>query len=607
MGRVTRSRLAPVDEVGIYHCYDKTIDDHTLCGIDPKTQVDYSSRRIWITELLQLIASSMMIEIFRFSLMRNHFHLLVRTRPDLSRQLSDQEVVTRMVALCPTCLLRRGERPTPKIIELRIKEALDKPDLIDKYRRLLCDISWAMKIFKQYIAKRCNKELKRPGTYFQGRFKSNRLENAAAVLACALYIDLNPIRAGCSDSLEESFDTSIYLQIIGRMQRAHRANEAGVQLPFDGDLWLDTAFADPADADAWLAPMALDPEHRLHHQVQRWRSKGAVTHDRDLTGDDGIRRDFLKLVQEFEWVVGQQAASNPVPDGDSWDGYDPKKLTEVTELFERFLENYEQQKVAVVFETSSQLMTAPDSHLKDSETPSAPKSQTATSSLADSTSTRSSIAMLDANANDGIHGVAAGERALAERNRRQRMVIASCRRKLEQIVEVPEQAGSCSLDGVPSQLSKRVIELIQKCKRYSATEIVESNQSGNRYPCRRASNKGFLPITGEEYMVLLDQTGRIVRGDKPGVIPKELPPILERLGLKSSGWFSLMVDFEKHFKGIVGTVEDVTRRQKQLNHRKIHGLAAARKFFESVALDTEQLQAAEVPPKSAACPLTSAS
>jgi hypothetical protein len=47
-------------------------------------------------------------------------------------------------------------------------------------------------------------------------------------------------------------------------------------------------------------------------------------------------------------------------------------------------------------------------------------------------------------------------------------------------------------------------------------------------PVRRASHRGFLPMTLEEYLELLDWTGRQVRADKPGAIPLGLAPILER-------------------------------------------------------------------------------
>ena len=49
---------------------------------------------------------------------------------------------------------------------------------------------------------------------------------------------------------------------------------------------------------------------------------------------------------------------------------------------------------------------------------------------------------------------------------------------------------------------------------------------------KRASDKGFLGMSFELYLKLLDWTGRqIRRDDKKGRIPVELAPIMERIGL----------------------------------------------------------------------------
>lgn len=50
---------------------------------------------------------------------------------------------------------------------------------------------------------------------------------------------------------------------------------------------------------------------------------------------------------------------------------------------------------------------------------------------------------------------------------------------------------------------------------------------------RRASDKGLIPMTLDDYLRLLDASGRIVRNDKRGAIPAEIAPILERLGIQT--------------------------------------------------------------------------
>ena len=53
---------------------------------------------------------------------------------------------------------------------------------------------------------------------------------------------------------------------------------------------------------------------------------------------------------------------------------------------------------------------------------------------------------------------------------------------------------------------------------------------------RRASNKGCMFLTLAEYLQLLDWTGRQLKPRKRGVIPKNAPPILDRLNLSAELW-----------------------------------------------------------------------
>ena len=47
-------------------------------------------------------------------------------------------------------------------------------------------------------------------------------------------------------------------------------------------------------------------------------------------------------------------------------------------------------------------------------------------------------------------------------------------------------------------------------------------------------------VTLDEYLTLVDETGRIMRGDKRGAIPANRAPILDRLHINRDVWLSLM-------------------------------------------------------------------
>jgi hypothetical protein len=60
----------------------------------------------------------------------------------------------------------------------------------------LSDLGWWMRVLCQYIAVRANREDHELGKFWQSRFRAVRLLDEAALLACAAYVDLNPIRGG---------------------------------------------------------------------------------------------------------------------------------------------------------------------------------------------------------------------------------------------------------------------------------------------------------------------------------------------------------------------------------------------------------------------------
>jgi hypothetical protein len=54
-----------------------------------------------------------------------------------------------------------------------------------------------------------------------------------------------------------------------------------------------------------------------------------------------------------------------------------------------------------------------------------------------------------------------------------------------------------------------------------------------------------IPFSWDDYLVLVDWTGRVVRDDKRGVINDRLPPILERLNIDNNTWMKNATQFEQ--------------------------------------------------------------
>ncbi|MFT5665718.1 MAG: hypothetical protein ACI9JR_003127 [Gammaproteobacteria bacterium] len=95
---------------------------------------------------------------------------------------------------------------------------------------------------------------------------------------------------------------------------------------------------------------------------------------------------------------------------------------------------------------------------------------------------------------------------------------------------------------------------------------------------RKNMPKG-IPFRYTDYLELVDWTGRILRDDKRGAIPANLPAILVRLNINPKHWTYLAKDFESPFKSLVGSVHHVKQACEQLGKRWVQGIRHCREYF----------------------------
>ena len=75
----------------------------------------------------------------------------------------------------------------------------------------------------------------------------------------------------------------------------------------------------------------------------------------------------------------------------------------------------------------------------------------------------------------------------------------------------------------------------------------------------RAHMPKGLPFELDDYLQLVDLTGRCIRQDKIGFIDDALPSILTRLNVSPDNWLKLTTQFEHFFKGAVGSPDAISK------------------------------------------------
>ena len=195
----------PVNECD-YHLVSRCVRRAFLCGVDERDDRDYSHRRAWLVERLARIAPCFAVDVYAYTVLSNHFHLVLRHDPLAGRGWSDEEVARRWVeAFPPTERGKVVEALKPERREL----ILDNADRVARARVTLGSMSHFMKHLKQPVARRANLEDDCTGHFFEQRFYSGALLTEEALIAAMAYVDLNPVRAELAERIEEIRDTSI--------------------------------------------------------------------------------------------------------------------------------------------------------------------------------------------------------------------------------------------------------------------------------------------------------------------------------------------------------------------------------------------------------------
>ncbi len=164
-------RLKPDYKDTWHHCYNRTVgttNDRPLDDVDKEVFV----------RILRRVCRLYAVRLVSYQVMSNHFHLLLHAPAQVP---SEEETCRRFAAF------HNGKRfLTPG------------SQGVLRWQGRLRDVSWFMRHLEHLFTCWYNRSrpVRRRGSLWAGRFKNTVLESGAAVRACWIYIECNPLRAG---------------------------------------------------------------------------------------------------------------------------------------------------------------------------------------------------------------------------------------------------------------------------------------------------------------------------------------------------------------------------------------------------------------------------
>ena len=171
-----------------YHCISRVVD---------RNFVFETHERDVFRRILRQVEGFAGVKVITWTILSNHFHVLVEVPPVPEVPLTDNEILE----CCRSLYSKHGI----VAVELEFEDAqrlggepLER--VRQKYLRRMWDLSEFMKTLKQKFTSWFNRKHERVGTLWESRFKSVVVEGSwKSLLKVAAYIDLNAVRAGLAD------------------------------------------------------------------------------------------------------------------------------------------------------------------------------------------------------------------------------------------------------------------------------------------------------------------------------------------------------------------------------------------------------------------------
>ncbi|MFT4548247.1 MAG: putative transposase [Verrucomicrobiales bacterium] len=171
-----------------YHCLSRVVD---------RNFIFHEHERDVFRKILRQVEAFSGVRVLTWTILSNHFHVLIEVPPRPQVELGDAEILDRC-----RCLYSTDQMIA---IEMGFAEAQRHggralQELRARYLKRMWNLSEFMKTLKQKFTLWFNREHDRVGVLWESRFKSVIVEGHwNSLLKVAAYIDLNAVRAGIVD------------------------------------------------------------------------------------------------------------------------------------------------------------------------------------------------------------------------------------------------------------------------------------------------------------------------------------------------------------------------------------------------------------------------
>ncbi|MFT4547468.1 MAG: putative transposase, partial [Verrucomicrobiales bacterium] len=212
-----------------YHCLSRVVD---------RNFVFQKHERDVFRKVLRQVEAFSGVRVLTWTILSNHFHVLLEVPPKPATELADEEILERCRALySPVSMVA---------VEWEFGEAQRLGGEVHRrlrarFLKRMFDLSEFMKTLKQKFTFWFNRKHDRVGVLWESRFKSVLVEGHwNSLLKVAAYIDLNPVRAGLVEDPKD-YRWCGYGESVAGDRAARRGISASLTDLKSGANWADVA------------------------------------------------------------------------------------------------------------------------------------------------------------------------------------------------------------------------------------------------------------------------------------------------------------------------------------------------------------------------------